>query len=252
MPPPPRFIAKRTLKPQQAPGLYVPSYTPERGAAICRRLAAGESLRAICREDPAMPTEKTVWNWARAHEDFALMKAHALGLARARSLAAQRERDAARQAALGRGRCRAWNAGLDGYDEEVADAILLRLMRGEGLSEVCRDPRLPCVGTAYNWMRRHPEFLEQYRRAKGLALEIMLEEACEPLPWLGERKSWPMLRRTVKAVERHAGRRSLKRYAPAQGPAELQVVFEAPDGTVRVIYGEGAGETVVPDGPTGS
>src|SRR5258708_3873989 len=59
---------RRTLAPQSAPGIYASTYTPERGAAICRRLAAGESLRAICRADPAMPTEKTVWNWARAHE----------------------------------------------------------------------------------------------------------------------------------------------------------------------------------------
>lgn len=235
MPSPPRFTSRRTLAPQQAPGLYVSTYDVRLGAAICRRLAAGESLRAICRHDPTMPTEKTVWNWARAHPEFRLMKDHALGVARAASLAAQGARDQARHPAVRR---RAWNAGFDGYCQGVADEILLRVMRGEGLSEVCRDPGLPCVGTAYNWMRRYPDFLEQYRRAKALAPEIMLEEACEDLPWLGERASWPMLRRTVRAVERHVGRRSLKRYAPAsaEGSAGLRVVIEAADGAIEVLY----------------
>ena len=39
-------------------------YTPELAEAICERLANGESLRAICRDD-AMPAESTVRGWAR-------------------------------------------------------------------------------------------------------------------------------------------------------------------------------------------
>lgn len=38
------------------------TFTPEIAAAICERLAAGESLRAICRED-GMPDERTVRRW---------------------------------------------------------------------------------------------------------------------------------------------------------------------------------------------
>ncbi len=37
-------------------------YTPELAAKICRRLAKGETLRAICR-DPAMPDKATVLRW---------------------------------------------------------------------------------------------------------------------------------------------------------------------------------------------
>lgn len=39
------------------------SYTPEIAAEICERLAAGESLRSICR-DPYLPDERTVRRWA--------------------------------------------------------------------------------------------------------------------------------------------------------------------------------------------
>lgn len=38
-------------------------YTPELADLICDRLAAGQSLRAVC-EDEGMPDEKTVRTWA--------------------------------------------------------------------------------------------------------------------------------------------------------------------------------------------
>lgn len=44
-------------------------YSPEIAAAICERLAAGESLRAICRTE-GMPDESTVRHWAREEADF--------------------------------------------------------------------------------------------------------------------------------------------------------------------------------------
>src|SRR5260370_854701 len=184
MAPAPRFKSKRTLAPQPAPrGLCVSTYTPQLGAAICRRLAAGGRLRSICPADASVPTEKTVWNWARAHRAFADMKAHALDQARAASLAAQAERDAARRAAVGTGKRAAWNAGWDGYHARIDGMICARLMGGETMAQVCAEPGMPSVGTVYNWLRRYPEFLANYRRAKALAPDIMVGEACEDLVW---------------------------------------------------------------------
>ena len=40
------------------------TYSPEIAAKICEMLAAGLSLRAICQE-PQMPHESTVRQWAR-------------------------------------------------------------------------------------------------------------------------------------------------------------------------------------------
>jgi hypothetical protein len=233
----PRFRSQRTLAPQPAPpGIYVSTYTPDLGAAICRRVAAGESLRSICRADPSMPTEKTVWNWARAHEEFRAMKRHALATARAASLAAQGARDAAREAKMGTGARQAWNAGLDGYDEEIGAAICGRLAMGETLAAVCRDREMPSIGAVYYWLRRRPEFLEDYRRAKAIAPDVMLELACERLPWIGPRKSLPMLRRVVRTTDRRSARLSLKRYAPREGPGEVTMIVEAADGSQQVIY----------------
>ncbi len=44
------------------------AYTPELAAEICERLAAGESLRAICRDDH-MPDERSVRRWALDNVD---------------------------------------------------------------------------------------------------------------------------------------------------------------------------------------
>jgi len=47
-----------------------PIYSPELAAAICDRLADGESLRSICR-DPAMPDRSVVTGWIlNNHEGF--------------------------------------------------------------------------------------------------------------------------------------------------------------------------------------
>jgi hypothetical protein len=45
------------------------SYTPEVVAIICDRLAAPESLKAICR-DPGMPSERAVLSWVATRPEF--------------------------------------------------------------------------------------------------------------------------------------------------------------------------------------
>lgn len=45
------------------------SYTPEMAAQICERLAAGESLRSICRIE-GMPCQAMVYRWLENNESF--------------------------------------------------------------------------------------------------------------------------------------------------------------------------------------
>ncbi|CAB5162219.1 hypothetical protein UFOVP151_11 [uncultured Caudovirales phage] len=54
------------------------SYNPELGAAICERLAAGESLRSVLR-DPDMPSMSMVFRWLAddRYEKFRDQYAHA-------------------------------------------------------------------------------------------------------------------------------------------------------------------------------
>lgn len=51
-------------------------YTQEVADAICERIADGESLRAICR-DEAMPSKATVFRWLVEYPDFETKYAHA-------------------------------------------------------------------------------------------------------------------------------------------------------------------------------
>jgi len=233
--PQPRFKSKRTLTRQPAPpGLYESTYDPEVGAAICRRIAAGESLRSICRADAAMPTEKTVWNWARAHREFRLMKAHAFAAARARSLMAREAVEFDRWVNFGGAHGRAGRPS--GFSWAVAEAILERLVVGETLAAICRRPGMPSVGTVYNWLKKAPAFLAEYRMMKTGLEDTLYDIACEQLVQPErERDFEPQLRRTAKQAERRARRLSLKRYAPT-AHGGVRVLVEDPDGAGRVIY----------------
>lgn len=213
MSPPRRPRAIRTLAPQPPPaGLYASSYDPEVAAGICRRLAAGESLRAICRTDPSMPTEKTVWNWRRAHPDFAQAMAAVITVARQnrrrRWAARARTRKAAqeaRRACSADGRSRIVHRS--GYGPDIADAICARLCVGEPLYQVCQDPDMPSLGTVYNWLRAHPDFQAKYRRARDVAFAFLVETAGEAAPWLGhEGKSMRALAKIVKAAHRRCAK----------------------------------------------
>lgn len=52
----------RTAAPAEAPG-RPSTFTQEIADRICARLATGQSLRAICRDDESMPPEATVRLW---------------------------------------------------------------------------------------------------------------------------------------------------------------------------------------------
>lgn len=52
------------------------------------------------------------------------------------------------------------------YTVEKAMEICIRLVEGTSLNRITRDPHMPGIGTVYDWMRAHPEFAENYTRAR--------------------------------------------------------------------------------------
>jgi hypothetical protein len=62
--------AKAKVPVKKRPPGRVSTYTKERGALICERLAKGETLASICRE-AGMPGYSTVHDWIAAHKEFA-------------------------------------------------------------------------------------------------------------------------------------------------------------------------------------
>ncbi|WP_293679754.1 hypothetical protein [uncultured Phenylobacterium sp.] len=120
-------------------------YSPHVVDRICAGLEEGRGLRRLCRE-PGMPTRASVMRWLKTRPDFADVAA----LMR-------------RMSGLGR-------AGRpSGYRRDLDYAICERLLAGEPLRTVCRDPAMPSRSTVHAWMRRDPEFARAIDMAREMA-----------------------------------------------------------------------------------
>ncbi len=66
-----------------------------------------------------------------------------------------------------------------GYSVELADLICERLVCGESLRAICRDDEMPAISSVFKWLREHPEFSEQYTRAKEEQADTLADEIVE-------------------------------------------------------------------------
>jgi hypothetical protein len=62
------------------------------------------------------------------------------------------------------------------FTQELADVICSELAMGYSLRTVCKPDTMPAVATIFNWFRTHPEFLEQYTRAKEESADAMADD----------------------------------------------------------------------------
>ncbi len=62
------------------------------------------------------------------------------------------------------------------YGPAVATEVCRRLANGQSLREIARDSDMPSMTTVFNWIGVHPEFLEQYTRAKAAMAEHFAED----------------------------------------------------------------------------
>lgn len=136
-------------------------YSPELGARICRRVAAGELLYAVCRSK-GMPTPQSVGRWAREQPDFGAALA-----------------EARRTGGRGAGAGGKYGGGVFTFCDEVADEIFERLCEGESLTAIGRDPTMPCLSTIFYWRRRMPDFEEMVQRGVRIRAERVCDEGWE-------------------------------------------------------------------------
>jgi hypothetical protein len=149
-------------------------FTPELGREICAQVAAGESLREICR-GPDTPHRTSVRRWANRDPQFAADLREAQRTARFAQRRVDRKLAAARRA-----RPAPIKGGSEStYTREVGEAICRRLANGESLISIVRDADMPCYGTVYGWLKRHPEFEEAYVQARMVQADYFLDEARE-------------------------------------------------------------------------
>jgi hypothetical protein len=62
------------------------------------------------------------------------------------------------------------------YSPELVDEICARIASGDSVRTISRDESMPCVKTVFNWLRVHPEFVQQYARAKAEQADALAEE----------------------------------------------------------------------------
>lgn len=62
------------------------------------------------------------------------------------------------------------------YSPELVETICVRLSLGESLRTICKDEDMPAQSQVYVWLNRHPEFQEQYTRAREEQAESHADE----------------------------------------------------------------------------
>jgi len=188
----PDFPSRSTLHEwlRRRPDLDVPPLLrrPVRWSAalsrvVCRRVAEGESLRALCR-DPAMPDRTTLLAWARARPGFAA------------SLADARRRSGAPRTG------RASRFVLD--RSLVVTEIFWRFCYGATWDEACAAPGFPNPRTVREWMKSDPDIARQIETARRIRREHLAEAS---FPMLQQLEREVMAKhRAAYAEKRAAGR----------------------------------------------
>ena len=66
--------------------------------------------------------------------------------------------------------------GRSSFSSQVADRICDRLMDGESLRQICRDPTMPARSSIFNWLQDHREFADEYALAKQFQIYDLYDE----------------------------------------------------------------------------
>lgn len=62
------------------------------------------------------------------------------------------------------------------YTQEITDRICAELADGKSLRTVCKPDDMPSKTTVFSWLRKYPEFLNQYTRAKEESADALTDE----------------------------------------------------------------------------
>lgn len=142
----PGFAAELTAARRQGEFIRRGAFDAVKAEALLVRLRTGEPITQILR-DPAMPSRRLYAYWRATQAPFA-EEVHRL-----------KQVKAAERAQRGRGRWRH-------FDPALADAIVVRVSRGEPLQAMLNSAAgMPCRGVVIRWRRMQPEFDQALRIA---------------------------------------------------------------------------------------
>lgn len=62
------------------------------------------------------------------------------------------------------------------YTPEIVLTICERLAEGRSLRAICLDDGMPALRTVFKWLEAHPEFVQQYARAREAQADVLADE----------------------------------------------------------------------------
>lgn len=65
------------------------------------------------------------------------------------------------------------------FSAELGDKICAQIAEGKSLRSICKADEMPCTVTVYRWLRSHPEFCNQYARAREDQADAHADEILE-------------------------------------------------------------------------
>ena len=62
------------------------------------------------------------------------------------------------------------------YNHEIAAKICGELAEGKSLVSICKPEDMPCVRVVYDWLIKHPDFMQLYNRAREDQADTLADE----------------------------------------------------------------------------
>ena len=70
------------------------------------------------------------------------------------------------------------------YTQDVASTIIIRVARGQTLTQICAEPSMPSLDTWRGWVLRYPDLRDAYESAKRMKAAVLFDEALDLVRWL--------------------------------------------------------------------
>jgi hypothetical protein len=102
------------------------------------------------------------------------------------------------------------------YSKKLTREICRRIAGGEVWHKICNTGRLPSYTTLYDWLRRYPDFAEDFAQAKEMAADLRADKVL----MVAEESTAATVqsdRLRVGALQWHAGKAAPKRYGSKAG-----------------------------------
>ena len=62
------------------------------------------------------------------------------------------------------------------YTKVLSEQVCAMLAQGQSMRTVCKNSKMPSMQTIFTWLRKYPDFLEQYERAKLESADALTDE----------------------------------------------------------------------------